>query len=176
MGAINSIWGGIKDAYNIIKQSNQSYGSMSNAAYIIEKANKGNSWFGGIGAAVDAFGNGTKTLNARTFSGSLAAKGANQEAQAKIFSRLGIKDAFETVNGEEVLKSDLTNVKMDYGFFDHVKLAHMDMKTGEYSAKKIAGSAAATYVTGASAFRLASGGGIYKDKDGNTDIIGIPGI
>ena len=176
MGAINSVWGGIKNAWNGIKQSNQAYGSMSNAAYIVEKASAGNSWFGGVEAMVDAFGHDTKALNAKTFVGSLTAKGANQETQAKILSRLGVKDAFETIDGKEVLKSDLSNVKMNYGFFDHVKLAHMDMKTGGYSAKKIAGTAVGTYMTGAAGYRVLSGGGLYKDADGNTNIIGIPGI
>lgn len=43
-------------------------------------------------------------------------------------------------------------------------------KDNPLSAGRIAGS-----VIGASAaFRLASGGGVYKDKNGNTNVIGIP--
>lgn len=37
---------------------------------------------------------------------------------------------------------------------------------------KIAGS----YLGAATAYRVASGGGLYKDKDGNTNIIGVPFI
>ena len=41
----------------------------------------------------------------------------------------------------------------------------------------LSGRRVAAGFVGASAFgRLASGGGIYKDADGNTDIIGIPFI
>lgn len=45
-----------------------------------------------------------------------------------------------------------------------------------YNWGSIAATAGATYVGGSSAYRLASGGGIYKDADGNTDLIGIPFI
>ena len=42
---------------------------------------------------------------------------------------------------------------------------------------RLSGGRLAGAFVGASAFgRLASGGGIYKDADGNTDIIGIPFI
>lgn len=42
---------------------------------------------------------------------------------------------------------------------------------------RLSGRRVAGAFVGASAFgRLASGGGIYKDADGNTDIIGIPFI
>ena len=42
---------------------------------------------------------------------------------------------------------------------------------------RLSGRRVAAGFVGASAFgRLASGGGIYKDADGNTDIIGIPFI
>lgn len=60
------------------------------------------------------------------------------------------------------------------GFFDAVREAHKatgnEMSIGGYSAKKIAGS----YIAASAAGRIATGGGIYKDKDGNTDVIGIP--
>ena len=42
---------------------------------------------------------------------------------------------------------------------------------------RLSGRRVAAGFVGASAFgRLASGGGIYKDADGNTDIIGVPFI
>lgn len=52
------------------------------------------------------------------------------------------------------------------------------MKFGEGENEyRISGAkAAAGFMGASSAFRLASGGGIYRDKDGNTDIIGIPFI
>lgn len=39
-----------------------------------------------------------------------------------------------------------------------------------YSAKRLAG----TYIGASAAGRLLSGGGVYKDKDGSTDLIGLP--
>ena len=45
-------------------------------------------------------------------------------------------------------------------------------ENGKWSGKKIAGA----YITGAAGLRLASGGGLYKDREGNTDIVGIPFI
>lgn len=62
------------------------------------------------------------------------------------------------------------------GFFDAVNEAHKaapgQMAIGGYSAKKIAGS----YLGVSAAARVASGGGVYKDNNGNTDLIGIPFI
>lgn len=95
------------------------------------------------------------------------------KGSSKYLEKNGIK-SLDDISLEEW--AELQDKKINLGLIDRIKLAHMDFETGEYSAKKIAGSAAATYFTGASAFRLASGGGIYKDADGNTNIIGIPGI
>ena len=58
---------------------------------------------------------------------------------------------------------------------DRMKMAHMN-EDGTYSGSRIAGSALMGYMGVSTAYRLASGGGIYKDSDGNTDIIGIPFI
>lgn len=38
------------------------------------------------------------------------------------------------------------------------------------------GNIAGSYLGVSSAYRLASGGGLYKDKNGNTNIIGVPFI
>ena len=51
------------------------------------------------------------------------------------------------------------------------------MNKGKEDEWRLSGRRVAAGFVGASAFgRLASGGGIYKDADGNTDIIGIPFI
>lgn len=56
--------------------------------------------------------------------------------------------------------------------FDTAKrsLKEVYTKDGSYDMKKIAGS----YMVGAGAVRLATGGGLYKDGAGRTDIVGIP--
>lgn len=38
------------------------------------------------------------------------------------------------------------------------------------------GRVAGAYMGGATAYRVASGGGLYKDKNGNTNVIGMPFI
>lgn len=51
------------------------------------------------------------------------------------------------------------------------------MNKGKDDEWRLSGRRVAAGFVGASAFgRLASGGGIYKDADGNTDIIGVPFI
>lgn len=51
------------------------------------------------------------------------------------------------------------------------------MNKGKEDKWRLSGRRVAAGFVGASAFgRLASGGGIYKDADGNTDIIGVPFI
>lgn len=51
------------------------------------------------------------------------------------------------------------------------KLAHMK-EDGRWNYGAIAGS----YIAAATAYRIASGGGVYRDKDGNVNMIGIPFI
>lgn len=57
------------------------------------------------------------------------------------------------------------------GIKEAVKAAHTTAD-GSLSIPTIAGS----YIVGTSALRLAGGGGLYKDKDGNTNLMGIPFI
>jgi hypothetical protein len=49
--------------------------------------------------------------------------------------------------------------------------------TGEGDSTKLAlGTIAGSYIGTSSAYRVASGGGLYKDKNGNANIIGLPFI
>lgn len=45
-------------------------------------------------------------------------------------------------------------------------------KDGKWNGARIAGA----YITGSAALRIGTGGGIYQDKNGNTDLIGLPFI
>lgn len=60
------------------------------------------------------------------------------------------------------------------GTWDAIKEGHKavgdEMSIGGYGVKRMAGS----YIAASSAARVVSGGGLYKDRDGNTDIIGLP--
>ena len=80
---------------------------------------------------------------------------------------------FEGFTDDLMQQFGKSDVKL--GAMDMIRLSHTNAD-GTYSASKIAASAAGSYVAGASAYRIASGGGLYKDADGNTNIIGIPGI
>lgn len=90
------------------------------------------------------------------------------------FNREQLYDVAE--DGTRTLKSNFGNVETNMGFMSNFKMAHMNHETGEYSVGKVATTVAGTYMTASSAYRILSGGGLYRDKDGNTDIIGIPGI
>ena len=58
---------------------------------------------------------------------------------------------------------------------NRIRMAHLN-QDGSLKKGAIAGSALLGYIGVSSAFRIASGGGLYKDRNGNTDIIGIPFI
>lgn len=64
-------------------------------------------------------------------------------------------------------------VKLDA--IDKFKMMHMDSH-GAYSGKKIAGTIAGGYMGVSAAGRIATGGGLYKDSNGNFNIIGVPFI
>lgn len=49
-------------------------------------------------------------------------------------------------------------------------------KDGSLSKKAVAGTVAGSYLGLSAAGRIATGGGLYKDSDGNTDLIGVPFI
>lgn len=63
----------------------------------------------------------------------------------------------------------------DLTFGQKMKAIAMNDK-GEYSAGRIAGMGAAGIFGLNAAGRIASGGGLYRDSDGNFDLIGIPFI
>ena len=57
---------------------------------------------------------------------------------------------------------------------NYLKNTYTTPKGYQYS--KIAGDTAIGYMGLSAIGRIATGGGLYKDSDGNTDIIGIPFI
>ena len=70
------------------------------------------------------------------------------------------------------IRGSYQNIKAGIDPIDAIKLGHMK-KVGDtlkYSPGAIAGS----YLTAATGARILSGGGLYKDSKGETDIIGMP--
>lgn len=81
-------------------------------------------------------------------------------------------ESIETVfNGKNSLARKLFESSHEGARWDNIVMNKGDDEW------RLSGRRVAAGFVGASAFgRLASGGGIYKDADGNTDIIGIPFI
>lgn len=79
-------------------------------------------------------------------------------------------------DGEELKYSKKTGYGDKMSDWDRAKAMVKDKKTGKYSPTRIAAAGLGAYAVPATAGRLASGGGIYKDSQGNTDIMGIPFI
>lgn len=96
----------------------------------------------------------------------------SNEAINKLSNIEAAKGMFDGIGNvlTKTVKSDGTKE----GIMDAVIRAHHkgnSMKNG-ISAARVAGS-----VFGVStAYRIASGGGLYKDKNGNTNVVGIPFI
>ena len=100
-----------------------------------------------------------------------------------------VSDLVKTVTNYNGIKAGVNYVRNDAkptwrGVADHVfganenDLTRFTTKdadgniTGAYNAAKIAGSIGGLAI----GYRFASGGGLYRDKDGNVDIAGIPFI
>ena len=86
----------------------------------------------------------------------------------------GFYDAFMTSRQKFVnpVTGDVENVYSKMGSLKagfRAKEGDWD-NIGGYSGRKIAGG----YMMASGAGRIATGGGLYKDNNGNTDIIGIP--
>ncbi len=76
---------------------------------------------------------------------------------------------------DEVWKKLGVEDKTKASFMQKLSAAHMN-NDGTANLKAIAGSSLLGYGALAGGVRLASGGGVYRDSDGNFDIVGIPVI
>lgn len=128
----------------------------------------------GFRGTTTAIGQGSKAVTLGDIGNVVTGRGGDLSAVERTFKILGRHDAFEEVNGKVKLKTGWQSMEHKYGFWDNMKIAHMDLAKGEYSKKKVLTSAGTAYVGAMAAGRVLSGGGIYRDKDGNTDIIGLP--
>ena len=87
------------------------------------------------------------------------------------------KDIFDVAeDGTLSLKNNVDDITAKYGMISHFRMGLMDHARGDYSMRKIGTTAAAGFMGVSAAGRILSGGGLYKDSEGNTNIIGIPGI
>ena len=93
---------------------------------------------------------------------------------------MGFKDVHV---GEQVFERN--GKQIDYGGRGHMRDEISDMarlkslyynKDGSYNKTMIGGSIAGAYIGVSSAGRIATGGGLYRDSDGNFDLMGVPFI
>jgi hypothetical protein len=76
------------------------------------------------------------------------------------------------MGGFHATYKNMTMGDKSLGLMDAIKAAHKDPTTGNLNYGTIAGS----YLGVSAGYRMASGGGLYKDRKGNTNLIGIPFI
>lgn len=86
-----------------------------------------------------------------------ALNGTSREEFAKKFGEKNMSEAFSNTESAKAMQKELDD------FFDNAR----------YDKLRI-GLAAVT--VGSTAYRVASGGGLYRDSNGNFNIIGVPGI
>ena len=92
------------------------------------------------------------------------------------YEKVGSSKTKISKDGKELEYSRKTGYGDKMSDWDRAKAMLKDKDTGKLSMKRAAVAGLATYAVPATAGRLASGGGIYKDSHGNTDIMGIPFI
>ena len=84
----------------------------------------------------------------------------NETSRSAFLKKFGNRDFYSEFADHE--KAGALQKELD-SFFDEAKYDHV--RTG-----------IAAVTLGSTAYRVASGGGLYRDSDGNFNIIGIPGI
>ena len=89
-------------------------------------------------------------------------------------SKLGYNGSFMGRDGiQNASGKTIENWSKDISDKDRLK-SMIRNKDGSYNKTMIGGAIAGSYVGVSSSGRIASGGGLYKDSDGNTDLMGVP--
>lgn len=86
-----------------------------------------------------------------------ALNGTSREEFAKKFGEKNMSEAFSNTESAKAMQKELDD------FFDNAQ--YDKLRTG-----------LAAVTVGSTAYRVASGGGLYRDSNGNFNIIGVPGI
>lgn len=86
-----------------------------------------------------------------------ALNGNSREEFIKQFGEKNMGEAFSNTESAKAMQKELDD------FFDNAQ--YDKLRTG-----------LAAVTVGSTAYRVASGGGLYRDSDGNFNIIGVPGI
>lgn len=104
----------------------------------------------------------------------IASKSLGEICEDVLESNKSIIKAFDKTTGLKTFLGDLAAPGGSHNFYKAAQKAkyYATDQAGNISLNygKIAGA----YVTASSAARIATGGGIYKDRNGNTNLMGIP--
>lgn len=92
--------------------------------------------------------------------------GLRSRVDRRIMSSQDIRNKLRSGNGSIASSADITDT-------DRLKSLYYN-KNGSYNKTMIGGTFAGGYMGISAAGRIASGGGLYRDSEGNFDIIGIP--
>jgi hypothetical protein len=96
-----------------------------------------------------------------------------KEFGGKLNSNKEINNVYDFFSkGFRDVASNLKREGAEGGLTNAIKDAYYDKEAKSLKYGSIAGS----YLGISAGYRLASGGGLYKDKNGNTNIIGVPFI
>jgi hypothetical protein len=101
---------------------------------------------------------------------STAVKEAMEAAGTKLKSNDAINGAFDFLT--KGFKDTYSNMSKGDGVTDAVKKAYS--KNGDGTGGLALGAIAGSYMTASAGYRLVSGGGVYRDKNGNTNLTGVP--
>lgn len=107
-----------------------------------------------INQATEEYAQGMGLGNSLRYS---ALNGNSREEFIKQFGEKNMSEAFSNAESAKAMQKELDD------FFDNAQ--YDKLRTG-----------LAAVTVGSTAYRIASGGGLYRDSDGNFNIIGVPGI
>lgn len=92
--------------------------------------------------------------------------GLRSHVDRRIMGSQDIRNKLRSGNGSIASSADITDT-------DRLKSLYYN-KDGSYNKTMIGGTLAGGYMGISAAGRIASGGGLYRDSEGNFDVIGIP--
>lgn len=107
-----------------------------------------------INQAAEGYAKGMGLGNSLRYS---ALNGNSREEFIKQFGEKNMSEAFSNAESAKAMQKELDD------FFDNAQ--YDKLRTG-----------LAAVTVGSTEYRVASGGGLYRDSDGNFNIIGVPGI
>ncbi len=137
---------------------------------------------GGSGTSTGGGGNTGGGGGNRNTTGTGGPSGGNSGPKGNRSGTGGVNPNFEDIEGNSFtgqvfdffaggIRDSYNNVRSGQGIFEAINNAHRN-EDGSLNMMRAAG----TFMTASAAARVASGGGLYKDRYGNPNLIGVPFI